>query len=159
MARLTLDVGDGQHVLEIQDVGIEVHAIHAICAGVGQVRDVCVADVVLDLNILERNRCNLCVDALGSAILIPTAGSHLIPLNHLSAHRRGDASVIVAETNGPNNAALKSCGAAGAAASAKACRLGDKHLEQKRNFSKGWRRDEPGCPQGCGDHVVYSPHF
>ena len=65
-----------QHVLQVQNVGVEVRAVHPISHVAGQVREVGVADVILDLDVLNRKGIDFRVDALGRAILIPTSGRH-----------------------------------------------------------------------------------
>ena len=77
MAGLAFGGCDVQHVLEIEDIGIKMHAIHKVCNGARKVRQIGIADVILDLDIIQRKRADLCIDALCGAVFIPSTRTHV----------------------------------------------------------------------------------
>ena len=78
VASLTLDIRHGQHVVEVEDVGVQVRTIDTIRDGRGQPLQVRVPHVLLNLDVIERQRGNLLVDALFRAVFIPiTHGLYL----------------------------------------------------------------------------------
>jgi hypothetical protein len=90
----TFDRCDRQHILQVQDVGVEVRTVYPIRDVAGQVRQIGVPNVFLDLNVLDRKAIDLRVNALGRAILIPAPSRHCTDL-HL---RRAGAGCLFATT-------------------------------------------------------------
>jgi hypothetical protein len=69
MARLTFDVGDVKHVIQAQNVGVEMHPVDPVCDSVAEVRQISIAHILTDLDLAQRKLCDLLVDPFACAIL------------------------------------------------------------------------------------------
>jgi hypothetical protein len=79
MADLAFDVGNVQHIADVQYVGIEMYAVDSVSDRVGEVPQIGVAHVLLDFNVPEGKSRDLLVDPFGGAILVPSTCSHGLP--------------------------------------------------------------------------------
>ena len=64
MAGLTFRFCHVQHVRQVQDVGIQVHAVQPVRNIAGKVGEIRIPYIFLDLDVLQRKRFDLAVYAL-----------------------------------------------------------------------------------------------
>jgi hypothetical protein len=78
VASFALDIGYMEHLGEVEDVRVEVDAVHAIGDVARKVRQIGVADIFLDLDVFERKPRDLGIDSFCCAVFVPSASCHVI---------------------------------------------------------------------------------
>src|SRR5665213_2021425 len=87
MARFAFYVGDLEHRCQVKNIGIDVYTIHAIRKITGQVCQISLSDVVLNVDLTDRQLGKAGVNALCGAIFIPGASCHRFLPRSEAVHR------------------------------------------------------------------------
>src|SRR5579863_1631289 len=76
MASFSLDIRNMEHFGQVEDVSVKMNSVHSIGHIARKAREVRVANVFFDLDVLKRKPGDLGADPLRSLVFVPTASSH-----------------------------------------------------------------------------------